>query len=75
MSKKRALQKKNDIILRSAQNGGKVDLADSIRENTNTNPIRVELKERHGKKGVTQVMEFKLDKERIRRSLETSCSR
>jgi len=68
MSKKRALQKKNDIILRSELIDGKVNL-------NNTNPIRVELKERHGKKGVTQVMEFKLDKERIRKSLETSCSR
>lgn len=66
MSKKRALQKKNDIILRSVQNGGKVDL-------TNNNPIRVELKERRGKKGITQIMEFKLDRERIRKSLETSC--
>ena len=75
MSKNKRLQKKNNIIFRSAQNGGKVDPASSIRENTNTNPIRVELKERHGKKGVTQVMEFKLDKERIRKSLETSCSR
>ena len=73
MSKKRALQKKNDIILRSEQNDGKVDLADSIRENINTNPIRVQLKERHGKKGITQIMEFKLDRERIRKSLETSC--
>ena len=68
MSKKRALQKKNEIILRSELIGGRVDL-------NNTNPIRVELKPRHGKKGVTQVMEFKLDKERIRKSLETSCSR
>jgi len=73
MSKKRALQKKNDIILRSALNGGKVDYNASELQLTNTNPIRVQLKERHGKKGVTQVMEFNLDKERIRKSLETSC--
>ena len=73
MSKKRALQKKNDIILRSELIGGKVDLSASELQLTNNNPIRVELKERHGKKGVTQVMEFKLDKERIRKSLETSC--
>mgnify|MGYP005996480613 CR=1 FL=1 len=73
MSEKQSLQKKNDIILRSEQNGGKVELNASELQSTNTNPIRVKLKERHGKKGITQVMEFKLDKERIRKSLETSC--
>jgi len=66
MSKKQSLQKKSKIILRAEQNGGKVD-------RSNTNPIRVEIKERHGKKGVTQIMEFTLDSERIRKSLETSC--
>lgn len=49
------------------------ELIDGKVDPTKTNPIRVELKERRGKKGVTQVMEFKLDKERIRKSLETSC--
>ena len=66
MSKNKALQKESKIILRAEQNGGKVD-------SNNTNPMRVEIKPRHGKKGSTQVMEFILDKERIRKSLETSC--
>ncbi len=37
MSKKRALQKKNDIILRSALNGGKVDPNASELKLNNTN--------------------------------------
>ena len=66
MSKNKALQKESKIILRAEQNGGKVN-------RSNTNPIRVEIKPRYGKKGSTQVMELILDKERIRKSLETSC--
>ena len=65
-AQKPKLQKKNKIILRSDENSGKVD-------QNNTNPIRVEIKPRHTKHGVTQVMEFKLHKERIRKSLDTSC--
>ena len=66
MSKKNRLQKNNEIILRPDEKSGKVDL-------NNTNPIRVEIKPRHGKKGITQVMELNLDNERIRKSLDTSC--
>ena len=66
MSKKNQLQKKSKIILRPDEKSGKVDL-------NNTNPIRVEIKPRHGKKGTTQVMELNLDNERIRKSLDTSC--
>ena len=65
-AKKSKLQKKNKIILCSDENGGKVT-------QNNTNPIRVEIKPRQGKHGVTQVMEFNLDNERIRKSLDTSC--
>ena len=65
-AQKSKLQKKNKIILCSDENGGKV-------AQNNTNPIRVEIKPRQGKHGVTQVMEFNLDNERIRKSLDTSC--
>ena len=65
-AQKSKLQKKNKIILCSDENGGKVT-------QNNTNPIRVEIKPRQGKHGVTQVMEFNLDNERIRKSLDTSC--
>ena len=66
MSKKNRLQKKSKIILRPDEKSGKVDL-------NNTNPIRVEIKPRHGKTRITQVMELNLDNERIRKSLDTSC--
>jgi integrase len=66
MSKKNQLEKNNEIILRSDQKSGKVDL-------NNTSPIRVEIKPRRGKLRTTQVMEFNINDERIRKSLDTSC--
>jgi integrase len=65
-AQKSKLQKKNKIILCSDENSGKV-------AQNNTNPIRVEIKPRHNKHGVTQVMEINIDNERIRKSLDTSC--
>ena len=65
-AQKSKLQKKNKIILCSDENSGKVD-------QNNNNPIRVEIKPRHNKHGVTQVMEINIDNERIRKSLDTSC--
>ena len=66
MSKKNRFPKNNEIKLRSHQKSGKVDL-------NNTSPIRVEIKPRRGKLRTTQVMEFNINDERIRKSLDTSC--
>lgn len=73
MSKKNRLQKKSKIILRPDEKSGKVDLNANESHLNNTNPIRVEIKPRHGKKGITQVMELNINDERIRKSLDTSC--
>ena len=60
------IRKKGKINLSSDEKGDTVAL-------NNTNPLRVEIKPRHGKTGVTQVMEINLNGERIRKSLGTSC--
>jgi len=65
-AQKRKIRKKGKINLSSDEKGGKV-------AQNNTNPIRVEIKPRHNKHGVTQVMEINIDNERIRKSLDTSC--
>ena len=73
MSKKNRLQKNNEIIIRSDEKSGKVDLNANELHLNNTNPIRVEIKPRHGKLRTTQVMELNINDERIRKSLDTSC--
>jgi len=65
-AQKRKIRKKGKINLSSDEKGGKV-------AENNTKPLRVEIKPRHGKTGVTQVMEINLNGERIRKALGTSC--